>query len=644
MKTIQPINVEEQLIKKYERIPTSVFDGPTEGSKWIADLIADLIREKASKGEMCVLGLATGSSPVGVYRELVNLHRVEKLSFKNVITFNLDEYYPMEATRIQSYVAFMHMHLFNHIDILPENIYIPDGNIPKEKIFEYCNWYEQEIEKAGGIDLQILGIGRTGHIGFNEPGSDIKSPTRLVSLDHLTIADAAKDFVSINNVPRRAITMGVGTIMKASQIILMAWGEGKAPIVKRAVEGPVTESVPSTFLQKHPNTIFVLDSASSGELTRFKTPWLVRDCKWDDRLIRQATIWLCQKMNKPILKLTNRDYNDNKLGDLVALYGPAYDINIKVFNDLQHTITGWPGGKPNADDTHRPERAIPYPKKVLIFSPHPDDDVICMGGTIERLVEQGHEVYIAYQTSGNVSVHDEDAIRYTEFLKSYKNNVGENARIDAWYDKVMKFIVNKSSGDRDIKEVQDIKKIIRETEVRAAARFINLPVDNLYFLDLPFYRTGTIDKKPLSQEDINILKNKLGEIKPDMIFAAGDMSDPHGTHRLCWNALLKAFKAFNHEVWFNKCSIWLYRGAWQEWDVSEADMAVPLSPDQVLKKRNAILKHQSQKDSPMFMDDDHREFWQRAEDRNKATAILYNELGMAEYEALEVFVKYKHIK
>lgn len=635
-------SVEEKILRKYEKAPTKIFDGPDEGSVWIAHEIASLIKEKATQNKMCVLGLATGSSPVGVYNELVRLHKEENLSFKNVITFNLDEYFPMEAYREQSYVAFMHMHLFDHIDILPENIHIPDGTVKKENLFEYCDRYEAAIENSGGIDLQILGIGRTGHIGFNEPGSGLNSPTRLVSLDSITIADAAKDFGSINNVPRQAITMGVGTIIKAKRIVLMAWGEGKASVVKKAVEGQITTSVPSTYLQEHPNSIFVLDKASAAELTRFKTPWLVRDCEWNNSMIRKATVWLCQKLDKPILKLTNRDYNDNNLGDLVALYGPAYDINIKVFNDLQHTISGWPGGKPNADETHRPEKALPYPKKILIFSPHPDDDIICMGGTIERLINQGHKVYIAYQTSGNVSVSDENALMFSELIDNYNKDVLKDKQTTQWHKKVSEFISKKSNGDTDIAEVQYIKKIIREAETKTVARFINLPIENLFFLDLPFYQTGSITKKELTKKDIDILEDILSRIKPNQIFAAGDLSDPHGTHRICWNALTQAFSNIENQSWFSNCSIWLYRGAWQEWNIADVDMAVPMSPDQLLFKRHAIFKHQSQKDSPMFLGDDQREFWQRAEDRNKSTAVLYDKLGMAEYEAIEVFKKYIH--
>ena len=639
---MEKLGVEEKILRKFEKLNTKIFEGSDEGSLWIALQVANLIKEKAKRNEMCVLGLATGSSPIGVYRQLVRMHREEELSFKNVITFNLDEYYPMESARTQSYVAFMHMHLFDHIDILQENIHIPDGTVPRKSIFDYCNKYEEDIEKSGGIDLQLLGIGRTGHIGFNEPGSGINSPTRLISLDHVTRADAAKDFGSINNVPHRAITMGVGTIMTARRIILMAWGEGKAPIVKKAVEGNIIDSVPSTFLQKHDNTIFILDKASSNELTRFKTPWLVRDCDWDDKLIRQAVVWLCQKLDKPILKLTKRDYNDNKLSDLVALYGPEYDINIKVFNDLQHTISGWPGGKPNADDTNRPERAKPFPKKVLIFSPHPDDDVICMGGTLQRLIEQGHDVYVAYQTSGNVSVNDDEALKFIEFLENYNNTAIQNSNVTVWYQRVKEFISNKSNGDKDIEDVQYVKKCIRESESRAVARFINLSLDNIFFLDMPFYKTGTIAKNPLSTKDVDILEEMLLKIKPDQIYAAGDMSDPHGTHRICWNALLLAFNKLKNQDWFKNVSIWMYRGAWQEWDIADVDMAVPMSPAQVLFKRNAIFRHQSQKDSPMFLGNDQREFWQRVEDRNKSNAVLYDKLGMAEYEAIEVFKKFNY--
>jgi glucosamine-6-phosphate deaminase len=636
------LDVREKLKMRFEKIFTTIFDDSTIASQWVALEIADLILEKAKRNELCILGLATGSSPIGVYRELVRMHRQEGLSFKNVVTFNLDEYYPIPKEHIQSYWYFMHDHLFNHIDIPKENINIPDGTISLDTVYDFCSHYEEKITHYGGIDIQILGIGRTGHIGFNEPGSDINSPTRLITLDHLTIADAASDFFAEENVPRKAITMGIAPIMNARKIILMAWGEKKAEVIREAVEGIVTDTLPSSFLQEHPNVEFVIDKAAAASLTREKTPWLVSTCKWNDALIRRAVVWLCQKINKPILKLTDRDYNDNGMSDLLANHGPAYSLNIKIFNQLQHTITGWPGGKPNADDSNRPERAKPFPKKVLVFSPHPDDDAISMGGTLFRLVEQGNEVHVVYQTNGNISVSDDDVIRYADFLHLYQEGFRDNTtESEKWFNQVSEYLASKKPGQIDNAEIQRIKVLIRQGEARAACRLIGIKKENIHFLDMPFYQTGTIRKNELSDMDIDLIISITRKIKPHQIFAAGDMSDPHGTHRICLSAIYQALDVFKTDDWFRDCIIWLYRGAWQEWDIAEAEMVVPISPEQLVMKRRAIFKHQSQKDKALFPGFDEREFWQRAEDRNKNTAILYNNLGLAEYEAMEVFVKMK---
>ncbi len=627
------LEVKERLERKYEKLFTEVYETPELGSKKTAEIIADLIREKNKNGETCVLGLATGSSPIGVYRELVRMHKEEGLSFKNVITFNLDEYYPMPKEHVQSYWYFMHEHLFDHIDILPENIHIPDGTIPENKVFDFCQDYENAIQEAGGIDLQILGIGRTGHIGFNEPGSGMDSPTRMVTLDSLTIADAAGDFQSEENVPRKAITMGVGTIMTARRIILLAWGEKKAAIIQKAIEGPVLDSVPATYLQKHPDTVIVLDKEAAAELTRFKTPWLVRQVTWNDKLIRKATLWLCDKLNKPILKLTNRDYNDNSLGDLVVKNGPAYDINLKVFNMLQKSITGWPGGKPNADDTQRPERALPYPKRVLVFSPHPDDDMLAMGGTINRLVEQGHEVYVAYQTSGNIAVADDVVIRFLYVAE----NIAKEHAIDA--RKVYRAIENKKQGDIDIPEVRQLKTLIREAEARSACHFLNIPDDHIFFLKMPFYETGTIKKASLGQKDVDLMVEAMRKVKPHQIYTAGDLTDPHGTHRKCFNSLVQALEKIKTDNWLNECRIWLYHGTWKEWEIADVDMAVPVSPEELKKKRSAIFRHSSQKEM-MFPGSEDVEIWRYAIERNRETAKKYDRFGMAEYEAIELFVEY----
>ena len=634
----------DRRLKYYEKIPTVIYQESSDASVAVADEIARLIKKNDKKGESTVLGLATGSTPVAVYDELVRLHKEEGLSFKNVITFNLDEYFPIEPNSLQSYVRFMNEHLFDHIDIPDDNVHIPDGTIDEDDVYAYCDEYEQKISKAGGLDIQLLGIGRTGHIGFNEPGSRPDSKTRLITLDKITRKDAASDFFGEEYVPRRAITMGVGTILEAEKIILMAWGEAKAPVIKESVEGPINESVPATYLQSHNNTVVVLDDASAEKLTRINTPWLLKSCDWDDGLIRKAVVWLCQKLDKPILKLTDENYNENGMSDLIASKGPAYNINIKVFNELQHTITGWPGGKPNEDDKYRPERAEPFPKKALIFSPHPDDDVISMGGTLIRLVDHGHDVHVAYQTSGNIAVFDDDVIRFADFVTDYAEAFEmKDQKAQTLFAEITHYLKNKEPGEVDSPEIKEIKGLIRRGEAKAAGRYCGVPDDNLHFLDMPFYETGRVKKKPLSDEDIKITVNLLRKIKPHQIYAAGDLSDPHGTHRVCLKAIFLALEEVKNEDWAQDCYVWLYRGAWQEWDVNEIEMAVPLSPLELTRKRRAIFKHQSQKDRPLFPGSDTREFWQRSEDRNRATAKTYDNLGLAEYEAMEGFVRY-HFK
>jgi glucosamine-6-phosphate deaminase len=629
---------------RFEKIPVSIFKDSTEASRAVALEVASLIRSKQKQNSLCILGLATGSTPIGVYANLIDMHINEGLSFKNVVTFNLDEYFPMPPDSLQSYNRFMQEYLFEHIDILQENINIPNGLIPLEELNSYCISYENKIDSYGGIDLQLLGIGRTGHIGFNEPGSPMNSKMRLVSLDYLTRTDAASDFFGEENVPLNAITLGIDTILKAKSIILMAWGEGKASIIQKAVEGPVAESVPTTCLQNHPSTKIFLDYASADELLRIKTPWLAGTCHWNDFLIKKAVIWLCLKLGKPILKLSERDYYENGMGALIKENGPANKINIKIFNDLQYTITGWPGGKPGADDATRPERAFPYPKRVLVFSPHPDDDVISMGGTLARLAEQGHEVHIAYQTSGNISVFDHDVLRYLQFVIEYNRIYKlDSYKPENWYRDVKKEFETKLPGQPDSEKVLEIKAAIRKGEALSAIRYVLIPEERAHFMDMPFYQTGKVKKKPLSVEDIELVKNIISEVKPHQIYAAGDLSDPHGTHRVCLNAILEAIDHLKNEPWMKACSVWLYRGAWQEWSIDKVDMAVPLSPEEVLIKRNAIFKHQSQKDRPLFPGFDTREFWQRAEERNHETAVLYDKLGMAEYQAIEVFVKHSLI-
>lgn len=618
---------------RFEKVHNIIFNSSLEASVLVAQEIAALIKEKQQKNESCVLGLATGSSPIKVYEELVRMHREEGLSFSNVITFNLDEYYPMDKNNIQSYWYFMHEHLFDHVDILPENINIPDGKVKTEDLYQYCIDYEMKIEASGGLDFQLLGIGRTGHIGFNEPGSHYNSGTRSITLDHLTRVDAAPAFLGIDNVPRKAITMGIGTVRKAKRIVLLAWGVNKAEIIKKTIEGEITSNVPATYIQEHKNTTFILDKGASSDLTRVKTPWLVSSCVWTEALKLKAVVWLSELTNKAILKLTDKDYNDNGMSGLLTEEGTAYDLNIKMFNKLQHTITGWPGGKPNADESKRPERALPAKKRVIIFSPHPDDDVISMGGTFDRLVEQGHEVHVAYQTSGNIAVSDEEALKFAEIAKALNNNAIE-AR------KIIEFLSQKGEYSVDSPETRKLKGLIRRSESYAATRYLGLNDKNVHFLDLPFYETGTIKKNNLTQDDIDIMRSLIETVKPHQIYAAGDLADPHGTHKVCLDALFAALEILKPEPYMKDCWVWMYRGAWHEWESYEIEMAVPLSPDQVLKKRHAIFYHQSQKDGVMFQGDDTREFWMRAEERNHETATKYRKLGLADYAAMEAFVRY----
>jgi glucosamine-6-phosphate deaminase len=627
-----------------EHIKTRICSDAKDASNGVAAEIATLIRGRAAKGLNCVLGLATGSSPVSVYAELVRLHQQEGLSFKNVITFNLDEYYPMLREAPQSYWRFMHEYLFDHIDIPSANIHIPDGTIPDSQVAAYCEQYENAIRNAGGIDLQVLGIGRTGHIGFNEPGSARDSRTRLITLDKVTRLDAAADFFGEQDVPRRAITMGVGTILDAREVILIAFGEGKAPVVAAAVEGPLTDSVAASFLQEHANAKVILDEAAAARLTRRQSPWLCGPVSWDPREINKAAIWLARRTEKAILKLTDEDYNEGGLQDLLAAHGPAYNINIEVFRSLAETITGWPGGKPidrkRPGDIDRPGDAI-FPKCVLVFSPHPDDDVISMGGTLIRLADQGHEVHVAYLTSGNISVFDADAVRYAHFAADLMKMFRLESKAALSIGERIEATVNsKKPGQTDTREIQQIKGLIRRGEAIAAGRQAGIPTDRLHFLDLPFYETGTVRKRPIGEADIKIVQTLLEKLRPHQIYAAGDLSDPHGTHRVCLAATLAAIDRLKDHPWFEHIELWLYRGAWEEWQPEQIEMAVPLSPQELQRKRLAIFKHQSQKDKAMFPGVDEREFWQRAEDRNRATASLFNKLGLAEYEAIEGFVRW----
>jgi glucosamine-6-phosphate deaminase len=640
-KYYQPDDVFElSRVTRMEKIPTEIFETEKQGAKKIALEIAELIRKKQANNEKCVLGLSVGQSMRGIYAKLIRMHKEEGLSFRNVIVFNLFEYYPLQKNANGCFAQMKEL-FFDHVDIASENIHILDGTIDKTEIIAACAAYEDEINKVGGIDYQLLGIGRTGNIGFNEPGSQANSHTRLILLDNTSRKDAADLFGGIDSVPISAITMGVSTILKAKKIVLAAWGEHKSTVVKKAIEHSCLETCPASYLQLHNNAKVILDLHSASELTRISQPWLVTSCEWDDKLIRRAIVWLCLKIKKPILKLTNKDYNENGLSELLALYGSAYNVNIKIFNDLQHTITGWPGGKPNADDTNRPERAKPFPKRVIIFSPHPDDDVISMGGTFKRLVSQGHEVHVAYQTSGNIAVADDEVIRFIAFTKGFKELFDkDNATLDKKYNEFREFLLNKKDNEFDTREILELKGLIRRGEAKAACRYVGIPSSNVHFLNLPFYETGTIKKNPISQADVDIIIKLLQDVKPHQIYVAGDLADPHGTHKVCLDAALAAIDELKKESWMNDCRTWMYRGAWKEWEIDHIEMAVPLSPEELRNKRNSILKHQSQMEGAPFMGGDERLFWQRSEDRNRATADLYAQLGLASYEAIEAFVQY----
>ncbi|MGB1448339.1 MAG: glucosamine-6-phosphate deaminase [Flavobacteriaceae bacterium] len=619
---------------RFEKIHNLSFKEAKMGSKAVAHEIACLVKQAKKKP---VLGLATGSSPIEIYRELIRLHKNDGLSFKQVISFNLDEYLGLDSTHQNSYHHFMQEQLFRHIDLPKSQQFIPNGSCSEKDIEKECKAYEEKIKHYGGIDFQLLGIGRTGHIGFNEPGSHINSQTRLIHLDPITREDAANDFNGIINVPKKAITIGIKTILSAKRIVLVGWGNKKASIVAQVIEGNVNNQHPASYLQTHHNCSIVLDQEASELLTKHKTPWLVGQCKWTPTLKKKAIIWLSQRIKKPILQLTTKDYNENGLSDLSTTQGSAYELNIWMFNQLQSTITGWPGGKPKHDDHHRPERALPEKKRVLIFSPHPDDDVISMGGTLARLIDQGHKVDIAYQTSGNIAVSDEDAIKFITVAQAALAK--ENTEIKKLED--FKNAIRKGELDTDQKKrLLKIKGAIRASECDEAAHFLSLEKKHLHFLNLPFYETGEIIKNAPTEKDVRKTAALIKKLKPHQIFAAGDLADPHGTHQSCLEIIFKALKGLKNEPFIKDCWLWLYRGAWQEWPIEEIEMAVPLSPDQVQQKRNAILFHQSQKDKVMFQGEDNREFWLRAEQRNQKTAKTYNQLGMAEYKAIEAFKRY----
>lgn len=633
------------MVDSFEKIAVQIYANATEGSKHVANEIARLIRQKQALNEPCVLGLATGSTPISLYAELVRQHREEGLSFSNVISFNLDEYYPIERDAYQSYWSFMHRHLFNHINILPENINLPEGIGTKDDVKRLCAEYENKIELAGGIDLQVLGLGNNGHIGFNEPGSSIFSKTRMVNLENGTRLSNTYEFQNISKVPRRAVTMGISTILKSKRILLMAWGP-KTGIVAKAVEGNVTEQIPASFLQQHTDCTFIIDDNASQELTRIKTPWLTGECVWSKQMIKRAVINLALKLNKPVLSLNTNDYIENSLSELLVEKGDAYEINLQVFYLLRDTITGWPGGKPGAVIPAHPERSEPHPKRCVIFSPHPDDDIISMGGTFMRLHDQGHEVHVAYQTSGNIAVTDEFVTRFIDFAVGFEDMFGiDNKMSQSILNEARNYIASKKKNQVDTPEIRAIKGLIRRCEAKATCRYVGLPDDSRsHFQNLPFYETGTIDKNPISEADVLKTMELLIELKPQQVFCAGDLADPHGTHKVCLDIVFESLRRLKAagEPWIKDCWVWLYKGAWQEWDISEIEMAIPMSPDQVMKKRFGIFIHQSQKDSVPFQGTDSREFWQRAEDRNSNTANTYAALGMTKYAAMEAFVRWHY--
>ena len=627
--------VERSELTRREKIPTDIFPKMEEGAQAIVDAVEKLIKQKDSDGRMCVLGLGTGTSLTPIYEEMVRRYEAGQLSFHNVIVFNAYEYYPLKPDDKNSCIRQLHARLLDRVDIAPQNIFSPDSTINQNYVLNSC----------GGIDVMLLGIGRMGNIATNEPGSTVTSTSRLILLDPVAREEMSMSFASQDLVPPCCITMGIATILKARKIYLTAWGESKADIIQKTVEEHVSDSIPASFLQTHNDTHFVMDLAAASKLTRIVHPWLVTSCDWTDKLVRSALVWLCQKTNKPILKLTNKDYNENGLSELLALYGSAYNANIKIFNDLQHTITGWPGGKPNADDSNRPERALPYPKRVVVFSPHPDDDVISMGGTIRRLVQQNHDVHVVYETSGNIAVGDEEVTRFMHFINGFNQLFDHNKDevIKDKYQEIKHFLATKKDGDIDTRDILTIKGLIRRGEARTASTYNQIPLDHVHFLDLPFYESGRVEKFPMTEKDVEIVRELLRKVQPHQIYVAGDLADPHGTHRKCTDAVLAAIDLEKQEgaPWLEECRIWMYRGAWAEWEIENIEMCVPMSPEELRAKRNAILKHQSQMESAPYLGNDERLFWQRAEDRNRATAELYDRLGLACYEAMEAFVEYK---
>ena len=637
--------IERSEITRFEKVPTDIFPTIEEGAVDIANQLEADIKKREQEGRKFVMGVGSGSSLTPIFQELIRRHEAGRLSFGNVVVFNAYEYFPLNAENVNRSINQLKERFLNHVDIEAENIFTPDGTLAQDDVQEHCRQYEQHIKEQGGLDVILLGIGRMGNIATNEPGSSITSASRLILIDETAREEMKMSFGSQETVPPCSITMGVSTILSARRIFLTAWGEEKADIIKKTVEGKVSDTVPASFLQMHNDAHVVIDLSAAAKLTRIQHPWLVASCKWTDKLVRSALVWLCQVTGKPILKLTNKDYNENGLSELLALYGSAYNANIKIFNDLQHTITGWPGGKPDADDTYRPERARPFPKRVIVFSPHPDDDVISMGGTLRRLVQQGHDVHVAYETSGNIAVGDEEVVRFMHFINGFNQLFGneQDEVIKSKYKEIKEFLKHKKEGDIDTQDVRTIKGLIRRGEARTACTFNQIPLDHVHFLDLPFYESGKIEKLPMGEADVNIVRKLISTVQPHQIYVAGDLADPHGTHRKCTDAVLAAIDLEKEAkaAWLKDCRVWMYRGAWAEWEIENIEMCVPISPEELRAKRNSILKHQSQMESAPFLGNDERLFWQRSEDRNRGTAKLYDDLGLACYEAMEAFVEYK---
>lgn len=630
--------------KQLERVEVTVFPSADEASRQAANDIRNLIQSRQAEGKSTVLGLSTGSTPVRLYRELIRLHREEGLSFQGVATFNLDEYYGLPPEHPESYARFMADQLFDHVDLDPDLTHVPDGTKERKDVHAYCMDYEKRIAEFGGIDIMILGIGRTGHIGFNEPGSARQSRTRLVTLESLTRRDAARDFLGEANVPRYAITMGVGTILECRRVLLLAWGEGKAAVLQKAVEGEPTSAIPASFLQRHENCSFLLDRNAAGQLTRFKYPWIVSPVQWTPQRIRHAVVWLSRKIDTPILKLTEENYSENFLPELITEKGPAYDLNIHIFNVTQHTITGWPGGKPDADDSHRPERADPHPKRIVVFSPEPGNAVMGMGGTINRLVKQGHDVSVCFLTSGNLAVEDEDALQFLRFgsgfIEIHENTGDPRPGLDTLLA-LRKEIEQKSPFDLDSPTIRSIKGLIRKGEAISSLKTCGVEEDRIHFLDLPFYDRGRYRRFHLTSEDREQMAAFLDRIAPHSIFVTGQRSDPTSLQAICFALFSEAVKDLKRTSWMQDCWVWLYPGETVTLEPHEIDMSVPLSPSELDLKIKAIYKHQSQRSQTPSLDKQRRDIWEVIGSKNRDMAHVYDRLGLAEYEAMEVFLRWR---